>query len=73
MKEGGTSYSPAFKFQVVLEALKAEGGKEPRSKWPGPTGCTRLHWPMEGAQLKGERTGKRMKGRHASSIITHHA
>ena len=26
MKKGGTRYSPAFKFQVVLEALKA-GGK----------------------------------------------
>jgi len=25
VKEGGTRYSPAFKFQVVLEALKAEG------------------------------------------------
>ncbi|RLA97802.1 MAG: hypothetical protein DRG83_15325 [Deltaproteobacteria bacterium] len=25
MKTNGTRYSPAFKFQVVLEALKAEG------------------------------------------------
>ena len=25
MKKGGTRYSPEFKFQVVLEALKAEG------------------------------------------------
>ena len=25
MKKSGTRYSPAFKFQVVLEALKAEG------------------------------------------------
>jgi len=25
VKKGGTRYSPAFKFQVVLEALKAEG------------------------------------------------
>ena len=25
MKSSGTKYSPAFKFQVVLEALKAEG------------------------------------------------
>ena len=25
MKTSGTRYSPAFKFQVVLEALKAEG------------------------------------------------
>jgi len=25
MKSNGTRYSPAFKFQVVLEALKAEG------------------------------------------------
>ena len=25
MKSNGTRYSPAFKFQVVLEALKAKG------------------------------------------------
>jgi transposase-like protein len=25
MKSNGTRYSPAFKFQVVLEAIKAEG------------------------------------------------
>jgi len=25
MKSNGNRYSPAFKFQVVLEALKAEG------------------------------------------------
>lgn len=25
MKSNGTRYSPAFKFQVVLEALRAEG------------------------------------------------
>lgn len=31
MKRGGTGKSPSFKFQVVLEALKAEGkGKEAR-------------------------------------------
>ncbi|MBC7345212.1 MAG: hypothetical protein H5U03_07325 [Clostridia bacterium] len=25
VEEGGARYSPAFKFRVVLEALKAEG------------------------------------------------
>ena len=25
MKSNGTRYSPAFKFQMVLEALKAKG------------------------------------------------
>ncbi len=27
MKSNGAKYSPAFKFQVVLEALQAEGGE----------------------------------------------
>ena len=33
MKTNGTRYSPAFKFQVVLEALKAEGERN-----RGPSG-----------------------------------
>lgn len=50
MKKGGTRYSPVFKFQVVSEALKAEG-KGPRPKWPGPMGSARSPWPNGSVSL----------------------
>jgi len=44
MKTNGTRYSPAFKFQVVLEALKAEGKDTEAQVAPGLhsfPGCSR--------------------------------
>jgi len=73
MKSHGARYSPTFKFQVVLEASKAER-KGTEAQVARAYGGTRLHWPMEEAHLKGESVEKRMKGRHVSTIIiTHHA
>ena len=77
MKKGGTRYSPAFKFRVVLEALKAEGKGAEAQVAPA---CG-VHPP---ALANGRSTSKRrsmekrMKGRHVSSIthyssrVTHH-
>ena len=68
MKSNGNRYSPAFKFRVVLEALKAEGkGAEAQvAQVYGVHPPALANWK------------KQMKGRHALSIahhslrITHH-
>ena len=62
MKKGGTRYSPAFKFQVVLEAPEGRGERDRGPSGPGLRGA-----PACVGQWK-----ERMKDRHASSI-THHA
>jgi len=64
MKSNGNRHSLAFKFQMVLEALKVEGkGAEARV-----TQVYGVH-PPAFANWK-----KRMKGRHACPLpITHHA
>ncbi len=41
MKSNGNRYSPAFKFRVVLEALKAEG-KGAESEFPVESSVLRL-------------------------------
>ena len=44
MKKGRTKYSPAFKFQVVLEALKAEG-KGTDAQVARAYGIHPVNWP----------------------------
>ena len=77
MKTNGTRYSPAFKFRVVLETLKAEGKGTEAQVAPA---CG-VHPPAlaNGRSVSKRRSmEKRMKGRHVSSIthyssrVTHH-
>jgi len=51
VKTDGTRYSPAFKFQVVLEALKAEG-KGSEAQLARAMGASRDASPLEAAVPK---------------------
>ena len=61
VKKGGIRYSPAFKFQVVLEALKAEGkGTEAQgARAYGVHPVTLAKWKREFLEHGAEVFGKR--------------